>query len=107
MERRQSARIPLDTPCLVTLVTNYEDKQTVMVVDASEGGVQIALSPGASHGAIVPGVPVTFQGVPAPLDRHLEGAHGKVAWAGVRCCGVRLNRPLAISQADIADISRL
>lgn len=107
MERRQSARIPLDTPCLVTLVVNYEDRQTVMVVDASEGGVQIALSPGASHDAVLPGAPVTFQDVPAPLGRYLEGTHGKVAWVGVRCCGVRLNKPLAISQADIADISRL
>ena len=107
MERRQSARVPLDAPCLLTLVLNYEDTQTGMVIDVSEGGVQIALSPGASQGDVVPGTPVTLRDVPAPMDRILEGVHGKIAWVGIRCCGVRLNKPLSITQTDITDLSRL
>ena len=89
------------------MVLNYEDKQPAMVVDVSEGGIQIALSPVTSEGEVVPGTPVTLQDVPAPLGQFLEGVHGKVAWVGIRCCGVRLNKALPITPADISDISRL
>lgn len=107
MERRTSPRIPLDTPCLLTLVVNYSYKHQAMAMDVSPGGVQLALSPGMGEDAIAPGLPVTLEGVPAPLDRLLEGAHGKIAWVGLRCCGVRLNKPLPIGASDVADIARL
>ncbi|SBW00077.1 putative PilZ domain protein [uncultured delta proteobacterium] len=106
-DRRNSPRIPLDAPCLLTLLVNYEEEHHAMVVDVSRGGVQLALSPGPGLSEVAPGMPVTLQNVPAPLNALLEGIHGKVAWVGVRCCGVKLNKELAIDSADITDLSRL
>lgn len=107
MERRNSPRIPLDTPCLLGLVANYGDKHPVMAVDVSQGGVQLALSPGMDEKAIMPDMPVTLEDVPPPLDRLLEGAHGKIAWVGQRCCGIRLNKHLPLDASDVTDIARL
>lgn len=107
MERRLSRRIPLDVPCLLTLVVNYSETYPAMAVDVSQGGVQLALSPGVSEKDIVIGLPVTLQDVPDPLAHLLNGVHGKVAWVGVRCCGVRLNKPLPIDITDSTDLARL
>ena len=107
MERRQAPRIPMDTPCLLTLILNYEVEHRAMAVDVSQGGVQLALSPGSGQEEIAPGMPVTLKDVSAPLSGVLEGAHGKIAWVGVRCCGVRLNRELPVNPADEADFARL
>jgi hypothetical protein len=107
MDRRKSPRISLDTPCLLTLILNYEEKYQAMVVDISPGGVQLALSPGFPHNTLEMGVPVTLSEVPAPFSGTLEGAHGKIAWVGVRCCGVRLNRELPAYLLDATELARL
>ncbi|MCC8193107.1 MAG: PilZ domain-containing protein [Deltaproteobacteria bacterium] len=106
-DRRHSPRIPLDAPCLLTLLVNYEEERPAMAVDVSRGGVQLALSAGSGFSELTPGVPVTLKNVPAPLDRLLEGVHGKIAWVGLRCCGVKLNKDLPIAPADITDLARL
>ncbi len=107
MERRQSPRIPVDIPCLLTMVLNYENEYQAMAVSVSLGGVQLALSPGPDQVEIAPGMPVTLKNVSAPLSDLLEGAHGKIAWAGIRCCGIRLNRELPVNPADMADLARI
>ncbi|CAK7057635.1 MAG: hypothetical protein DELT_01306 [Desulfovibrio sp.] len=107
MERRKSARIPLDIPCLLTLILNYEEKYQAMVVDVSPGGVQLGLSPGFPHDTLETGVPVTLSEVPAPLAGLLDGAHGKIAWVGVRCCGIRLNKDLPAHLLDAVELARL
>lgn len=107
MERRCAPRIPLDVPCILTLIVNFDEEYQAMVVDVSQGGIQLALSPGMADDAIAPGMPVTLQGAPAPLDKLFEGAHGKIAWVGVRCCGVRLNKALSIDSSDMTDLARL
>ncbi len=107
MERRNSPRIPLDTPCLLTLLVNFEDERPAMAVDVSRGGVQLALSPSPQQAAITPGLPVTLKDVPGPLRDLLEGTHGKIAWVGVRCCGIRLNKDLQINPSEVTDLARL
>ena len=107
MDRRHSPRIPLDAPCLLTLIVNYEDELQAMAVDVSRGGIQLALPPGPYAKELEPGMPVTLRGVPEPLDRILEGVHGKVAWVGIRCCGVKLNKDLTIAPEEITDFARL
>ena len=107
MERRQSPRIPVDTPCLLTMVLDDKSEHPVMAVDVSQRGVQLALSPGSAQTVIELGMPVTLKDVPAPLDDLLERAHGKIAWVGVRCCGIRLNKELPINPADMVDFARL
>lgn len=107
MDRRASPRIPLDIPCLVALVVNYTTQCPVMIVDISRGGVQLALSPGMSGDDIAVGVPVTLRDVPGPLNDLLEGISGKIAWIGVRCCGVRLDKELSIDASDVTDMARL
>ena len=106
-DRRKSPRIPLDAPCLLTLTLNYEEKYQAMVVDVSPGGVQLALSPGFPHDTLETGIPVTLSEVPVPLGSILEGAHGKIAWVGVRCCGVRLNKDLPAHLLDATELARL
>lgn len=106
-DRRNSPRIPLDAPCLLTLLVNYEEEYPAMAVDVSRGGVQLALSPTPGLPEVAPGMPVTIKNAPAPLDALLEGVHGKIAWVGVRCCGIRLNKELPIDSADITDLARL
>ncbi len=107
MERRQSPRIPVDIPCLLTMVLNYGEELSAMAVDVSQGGVQLALSPRSAQAEIEPGMPVTLKNVPAPLDDLLEGVHGKIAWVGIRCCGIRLNKKLLINPAEMVDLARL
>lgn len=107
MDRRIAPRIPLDAPCLLTLLVNYEEKHAAMAVDVSQGGVQLALSPNPALTELAPGMPVTLQDVPAPFDELLEGTHGKIAWVGTRCCGVRLNKELHVNPSDITDLARL
>lgn len=107
MDRRIASRIPLDTPCLLTLLVNYEEEHAAMAIDVSQGGVQLALAPSPSLTELVPGMPVTLKNVPAPFDQLLEGVHGKVAWVGVRCCGVRLNKELSATPTEITDVARL
>ena len=107
MDRRNSPRIPLDAPCLITMLVNYADSYPAMAIDVSQGGVQLALSPGVALDALVPGLPVTLKDVPPPLDHLINEVHGKIAWVGVRCCGVRLNKPLPIDVNDINDLARL
>lgn len=106
-DRRDSPRIPLDTPCLLTLILNYEAKHQAMLVDVAPGGVQLALSPGLPPDALAAGTPVTLSEVPAPLGAFLDGAHGKIAWVGVRCCGVRLNKELPAHLLDMTELARL
>lgn len=106
-DRRFSPRIPLDTPCLLTLIVNYSGTYRAMAVDVSQGGVQLALAPGAGEKGLEAGLPVTLQGVTPPMDRLLDGAHGKIAWVGVRCCGIRLNKPLLLESSDVLDLARL
>ena len=107
MERRQTPRIPLDAPCLLTLEANYTETLSAMAIDVSQGGVQLALSPGATDTPLEVGLPVTLRNVPEPLTHLLDGTHGKVAWIGVRCCGIKLNRPLPLDIADATDLARL
>lgn len=107
MERRLSPRIPLDAPCLLALEINYSDTISAMAVDVSQGGVQLALSPGVSESKLEAGLPVTLRGVPEPLAHLLDGAHGKIAWVGIRCCGIKLNKPLPLDVADATDLARL
>lgn len=107
MERRLSPRIPLDAPCLLTLEVNYAETLSAMAIDVSQGGVQLALSPGMTGDKLEAGLPVTFRNVPEPLAHLLDGAHGKIAWIGVRCCGIKLNRPLSLELTDAADLARL
>ena len=106
-ERRHAPRIPLDAPCLLVMLVNYEEEHSAMVVDVSQGGVQLALSPAPGLSEITPGMPVTLQNVPAPLDNLLEGVHGKIAWVGARCCGVKLNKDLPIDPSCANDFIRL
>lgn len=106
-DRRHSPRIPLDAPCLLTLLVNYEEEHAAMVVDVSRGGVQLALSSAPGLPSVTQGAPVTLKDLPEPLRGLLEGVHGKVAWVGARCCGVRLNKELPIGAADMADLARL
>ena len=105
-DRRQAPRIPLDAPCLLTLLVDSVE-YSVMAVDVSRGGVQLALPPNSALEAAAWGTPVTLKNVPAPLDKLLENTHGKIAWIGVCCCGVKLNEELPIALADIADLARL
>ena len=107
MERRQAPRIPLDVPCLLAMVVNYAETYSAMAVDVSQGGVQLALSPGVSEEQITVGQPVTFKDVPGSLGHLLEGVHGRIAWVGVRCCGVKLNKPLPLDLSDTTDLARL
>lgn len=107
MERRHAARIPLDTPCLLTLLINYDKTHAAMLVDVSRSGVQLALSPNPAVEALEPGVPVTLKDVPAPLDDLLENVHGKIAWVGERCCGIKLNKELSLNLSDISDLARI
>lgn len=106
-ERRSAPRIPLDTPCLLTLIINYSDIYRAMAVDVSQGGVQLALAPGTGEKGLEIGLPVTLQDVPPPMEHLLEGAHGKIAWVGLRCCGVRLNKSLSLDTSDVLDLARL
>ena len=92
---------------LLTLVVNYSESYSAMAVDVSQGGVQLALSPGVSEDHITPGCPVTIKDVPGSLAHLLDGVHGKIAWVGVRCCGVRLNKPLPLDLSDTTDLAKL
>lgn len=107
MDRRIAPRIPLDTPCLLTLLVNYEEKHVAMVVDVSPGGVQLALSSTPALTELAPGMPATLQDVPFPFDDLLEGTHGKIAWVGIHCCGVRFNKELRANPLEITDLARL
>ena len=106
-DRRSAPRIPLDMPCLLTLIVNYGEPHQAMAIDVSQGGVQLALPPGMDEKSLEPGLPVTFQDVPAPMDHLLDGAHGKIAWVGARCCGIRLNKALSLDPVDVVDLARL
>ena len=106
-DRRTAPRIPLDAPCLLTLTVDYEEETFAMVVDVSRGGIQLALPPGSKPVQLTIGQPVTLKDVSAPLDLLLEDAHGKIAWIGANCCGVKLNKELPIAQADVVDLARL
>lgn len=107
MDRRVATRVPLDTPCLLTLLVNYETELAAMAVDVSQGGVQLALSPCPNQVTLEIGTPITLKDVPDPLKHLLEGAHGKIAWLGLRCCGVKLNKELPIDPTDITDLARI
>lgn len=107
IDRRDSPRIPLDAPCLLTMVVNYSGSVHAMALDVSQGGMQLALAPGTDEKSLTPGTPVTLRDISPPFDRLLDDAHGKIAWVGVRCCGVRFNRKLPLAADDVVDFARL
>jgi hypothetical protein len=106
-DRRFSPRIPLDTPCFLTMIVNGEEEFSAMLVDVGQGGMQLALPPASGVPDIKPGASVVLQTVCAPLDSLLEGVCGNVAWVGERCCGVKLLQELAADTATLTNISRL
>ena len=106
MDRRDSQRIPLDMPCLLTLDIVGNGTLVVMAVDVSAGGAQIAFPPGSGEGPVTAGQTVVLRDAPPPFTL-LEGATGKIAWVGMRSCGVRLDVPLALDTTELTSLARL
>ena len=107
MERRDNQRIPLDMPCLLTLMVNGSGAYSAMAVDVSAGGVQIALSPGTSEDAVAVGGNVVLRDALPPFASMLDGATGTIAWVGRRCCGVRLDKSLELAPSELANLAKL
>ena len=106
-DRRNSPRIPLDAPCLLTLFVSDKEEYPAMVVDVSRGGVQLALPPKSTVENLELGAQVMLKDVSAPLDGLLEKTEAELAWLGMSCCGVKLNKELPIALADVTDLARL
>lgn len=89
------------------MVLDGKEDYAVMVVDISVGGLQLALPPGLEDDTVTVGRKVMLQDVPEPFTRLLDGKAGVVAWVGVRCCGVRLERSLAFDASLLTELARL
>lgn len=107
MERRTSPRIPLDAPCLLTLVIEKTTAYPVMLTDISRGGMQLALPPDVADDAVSVNAEAALRDAPAPARDLLEGARGRVAWIARRYCGLRLDRELPATEQELARIFHL
>ena len=106
MDRRDTQRIPLDMPCLLTLVIVGSGAYAAMAVDLSPGGVQVAFPPGSGEYAAILGQKVVLRDAPQPFTTLLDGATGKIAWVGMRSCGVRLDRQIPLAPGELASLVR-
>lgn len=99
-ERRNYERVPLDAPCFASI---HKDEQAVQVlmVDCSRGGMQFALPPGREVVADWLGNAVRVGDLPGALDPSGEGLEAMVNWVGGGRCGVRFDRVLSLSEAEL------
>ncbi len=107
MERRTSTRIPLDAPCLLTLIVEDTASYPAMLTDISRGGAQLALPPNITDGAVNVHARVRLSGVSGQISSWLEGASGHIVWVAHRHCGLRLDLDLPITDNDMARIFQL
>ncbi len=106
MERRNSPRIPLDVPCLLTLV--LEGKACpAMLIDISAGGVHLALSPGPGGDALRVHAKASLADVPGKIGPVLNNREGAVAWVAERHCGIRLDEALPFSVDELMEMTPL
>ena len=105
-DRRTSLRIPLDVPCLLTLVLDGE-RCPAMLIDISAGGVHLALSPGPGGDKLLVHTTTVFKDVPGGLGSVLEGRTGLVAWVADRHCGIRLDDAISLSVDEIMALAPL
>jgi len=99
-DRRQALRVPLDTPCLLTMMTDDGQGYATLLTDISTGGVQLAVTPGKSL-KMLANAQIALRELPEGL-RILEGCRGKIVWTTDRYCGVRLDAPLAATIDELA-----
>ena len=107
-ERRIFLRVPLDAPCFVTLRRDDGVEVPALMVDFGRGGIQVALSPGASenfHAWLSHQLAVV--GLPEPLQCDGSGYKGTVSWVSAERCGVRFLPPLPVSDEELETIIEL
>lgn len=97
-ERRSYPRVPLDTPFFVTLKREKAHEElSAVLVDCSQGGVQLALPPSSEPLFDWLGLRVLILGLPSPMDPPRLGCSGSVSWVSEERCGIRFSQPLALS----------
>ncbi len=101
MDRRTGTRIPLDAPCLLTLVVDHTTAYPAMVTDISRGGLQVALPPDVADGALIVQAHALLRDISEPALALLEGAEGRIAWIAHRHCGLRLEIELPLNDDEI------
>ena len=106
MDRRISPRIPLDVPCLLTLVLEGAPCPA-MLVDISAGGVHLVLSPGDEAVPLVVHAKGTLTDVPGGLGEVLENSTGHVAWVSARHCGIRLDKQIDMPAEQLIELTPL
>ncbi len=105
MERRNHPRAQLDTPYFAELALEGGGHITVMLVDVSRGGLQLAISLGNLEPGELLGLNVTLRNLPKVLDPEGGGISGKITWLAPQRCGVRFTELLMLPDEQLASIA--
>ena len=105
MERRSHPRVPLDTPHFAELFFDADEHIKVLLVDVSQGGLQLAFSPGNMEPEEMLGLSVTVRELPPVLDPEKKGITEKIVWLAPQRCGVRFAQLLVVPEGEILELS--
>jgi hypothetical protein len=101
-DRRRFARVPLDAPQFVTLRLEGGTAEKVLLIDLGRGGLQISFAPTRDiQGTGFLGRAVSVDALPAALSMEGENLPGIISWVSAQRCGIRLQTPLAVSDAEL------
>lgn len=105
VERRQIVRIPLDAPYFASLQITGGALLSVMLLDLSRGGMQVAVPPNQADAMQLLGCDVVISDLPHLLDNTGSGCPGQIVWVSPQRCGVRFDRLFPLTDWQITAIA--